>query len=268
MRIDRDTVVAITGASRGIGRAAAVEFARKGAKLVLLARDAGRLDEVARKVRDAGGEALPLVCDVSREADCRAWVGEALARFGRIDVLVNNAGFGHYADAAGLTTEALERIFKTNLYGTIWCTQAVLPHMKERRSGHIVNVSSVISIRSIPFMTAYCMTKFAMNAFTEGLLVELLPFRIGVSLLCPGLTATDFQSNTTKKDFEPLMKNETGMSPEKVGKAIVRAVRCNRKRTYLTTQGRFLVWAQKFSPGFVDWAICRMYGRKLSQAPL
>ena len=264
MRINKNTVVAITGASRGIGRAAAIEFAKRGAKVVLLARDKARLDEVAQRVAETGGEALALACDVSREHDCHDWVSKTLLRFSRIDVLVNNAGFGHYADVESLTTESLEQIFKTNLYGAIWCTQAVLPHMKERKSGHIVNISTVISIHSIPFMTAYCMSKFAMNAFDEGLRVEVKRFGINVSLVCPGLTATDFQSNTVRLGFEPFMKNRHGMSAARVGKAIVRAVEHRRKRTYLTAGGKTLVFMHKLAPGFVDEVIYRIYGKRFS----
>ncbi len=264
MRIDRDSVVAITGASRGIGRAASLTFAGRGAKLVLLSRDPERLENVAREVRSAGGEALALPCDVSLENDCRDWVPKALSRFGKIDVLVNNAGYGHYGPVESLPTGDLDRIFRTNLYGALWCTQAVLPHMKERHAGHIVNVSTIISTRSIPFMTAYCMTKFALNAFDEGLRIEVRPYGIGVSLVCPGLTATDFQTNAATSNFKPIMKSESGAAPDTVGRAIMRAVERNRKRTYLTFEGKILLFFQKLFPSFVDLMLQRIYGRKHS----
>ncbi|MFH1017729.1 MAG: SDR family oxidoreductase [Pseudomonadota bacterium] len=267
MKIDRDSVVAVTGASRGIGRAAAAEFAKRGAKLVLLARDAARLEHVAQEIRAAGGDALVVACDVSREEDCRNWVPKALARFGKIDVLVNNAGYGHYSPVESLPTSDLDRIFRTNLYGALWNTQAVLPQMKERHKGHIVNVSTIISIRSVPYMTAYCMTKFAMNALDEGLRIEVRPFGIDVSLVCPGLTATDFQTNAVQASFKPFMKSASGMSPQKVGRAIVRAVERERKRTYLTLAGKTLFCFQKVSPRFVDQIMYRMYGRKYPAPP-
>src|SRR5205823_2634916 len=140
--------------------------------------------------------------------------------------------------------------------------QAVLPEMKKRRSGHIVNISTIISRRSIPFMSAYCMTKFAMNAMDEALRLELKKYGIGVSLVCPGLTSTDFQTNAEKIQFEPLMKSSDGMPAKKVGEAIYKAVRCNRRVTPLTFSGKSLWMINKFFPSVVDRIIYKMYGNK------
>jgi len=257
MKISSDTVVAITGASRGIGRATALAFARKGAKLVLLSRDRAKMEVVADEVRALGTDVLVVSCDVSKQSECRAWVPVALERFGHVDVLVNNAGFGVYAKVEELTEEILESEFRTNLYGSIWCAQAVLPGMKQRHSGHIVNVSTVISRRSLPFMSAYCMSKFAMNAFDESLRVEIRREGIGVSLVCPGLTATDFQMNSHKINYKPPMRNKFGMSAEKVADTIVRCVERNRRHVHLTGLGKTLVFLQRFVPGFLDWVFLR-----------
>ncbi len=259
MKLDQNTVVVITGASRGIGKEAAFEFARRGTRIVLASRDQARLETVAKEVRALGAETEVVVCDVSKEERCRHLIDQALKRFGQVDVLVNNAGFGHYAAVENLTTSALREIFDTNLYGSIWCAQAVLPHMKERKRGHIVNVSTVISKRSLPFMTAYCMTKFAMNAMDEGLRIEVRPYGIGVSLVCPGLTATDFQDNAKKTGPKRAIDNGRGMPAKIVGKAIVKAVAKNRRRVSLTLSGRLLGTLQRISPTMVDEIMWRFF---------
>jgi short-subunit dehydrogenase len=257
MQIDSSKVVAITGASRGIGRAAAIEFAKKGAKVVLLSRDLERMNGVEGEVRKAGSEALSIPCDVSKEHECRRWVPQVIERFGRVDVLINNAGYGHYSSIENLTTDNLRQIFDTNLMGSIWCAQAVIPEMRKRGEGHIVNVSTIISRRAIPYMSAYCMTKFAMNAFDESLRLELRHSGVGVSLVCPGLTATDFQMNAKKSGAKPPRENTAGMTAEKVGKAILKAVERNKRRTFLTTSGRILLFLNKVSPVFVDEVLFR-----------
>src|SRR5262245_45687527 len=144
MLIDKNSVVAITGASRGIGRAAAISFAKRNAKVALLSRDQQRLEAVAKELPS---KSVVIPCDVSNEASAKAGIQKALDYFGRIDVLVNNAGYGHYSKIENLTTSDLDQIFHTNLYGSLWCTQAVLPQMKQRKFGHIVNVSTIISRR-------------------------------------------------------------------------------------------------------------------------
>ncbi len=255
MKITPQSVIAITGASRGIGRQAALTFAKRHASIVLLSRDQSRMEKVSQEIQELGGKPLVLRCDVSNESECHAWVPKALDRFGRIDVLVNNAGFGTYCQMADLPTEILNSTLRTNLHGALWCTQAVLPHMKKQGSGHIVNVSTVISVRSMPFMGVYCLSKAAMNAMTESLLLELKPNQIGVTLLCPGLTATDFQMNAHEINYKAPVSNEKGMSAEKVGRQILKAVEKNKSRVYLTKAGKLLVFLQRLCPRFVDFIL-------------
>ncbi|HLG18524.1 MAG TPA: SDR family oxidoreductase [Bdellovibrionota bacterium] len=262
MRIDRNSVVIITGASRGIGRAAAIEFAKRGAKVVVASRDEAKMKEVADRVREAGGEPMVVACDVAVEKSCQELAKRTLARFSRIDILINNAGFGYYSPVEDLSTEKLDQIFRTNLYGTIWCTQAVLPQMKKQNRGHIVNVSTIISGRSIPFMSAYCMTKFAMRAFDESLRLEVRSHGIGVSHVCPGLTTTDFQTNAVRVEGSgPPVPNQMGMSPEKVGRAIFRAVERNKREVTLTMNGKIMLTLQRISPRLTD-AIIALYMRR------
>lgn len=252
MKIGPDSVIVVTGASRGIGRETAIEFARKGAKVVLASRDETRMAGVALEIQALKKDVFSVTTDVSIESDCHQLIKSTVNHFGRVDVLVNNAGVGLYSSIQNLTTENLEQIFRTNLLGTIWCTQAALPHMKKARRGHIVNVGSVVSKRSIPFMTAYCMTKFAMSAFDEGLRLEVRQSGIDVTLVCPGITETDFQENSGKNEMSPPIHNQGGMSARKVGQAIVSAVENRRRNITLTTSGRFLLILQRISPRLVD----------------
>jgi short-subunit dehydrogenase len=265
MKLTRDSVAIVTGASRGIGREAALSFARKGVKVVLASRAVPRMEVVSKEIEALGSEALIVPCDVSVETECQQMVAKTIDRFGHVDVLVNNAGFGYYAAVENLKTDDLQKIFLTNLYGAVWCARAVIPHMKTRRMGHIVNVSTVISKRSVPYMTGYCMTKAAMNAMDEGLRLELRPFGIRVTLLCPGLTETDFQTNADRIGYAPPVVNKGGMSAARVGRAIVAAVEKNRRRVALTFSGRVLLGLQRVSPALTDEILHLAFSWKLGR---
>ena len=152
-------VVIVTGASSGIGRATALAFARAGAHVALGARREDRLREVADEIRALGSEAFPVRTDVARREDVERLVGTALERWGRVDVLVNNAGFGHYARVEDIADEDMRALLDVNFFGTLYGIQAVLPHMRARGAGHIVNVSSVAGRQGFPFHGGYAAAK-------------------------------------------------------------------------------------------------------------
>ena len=188
---DWDKVVVITGASGGIGAALAELVGARGARSVLVARRQPELAAVASR----SGEALAVVADVTRRADARRVVDEALARFGRIDVWVNNAGRGITRSVADLTDEDFDEMMLVNVKSVLYCVQAVLPHFRERRRGHIINISSMLGrIPLAPIRSAYNAAKHALNALTANLRMDLrgeLP-DLHVSLVSPGIVATDF----------------------------------------------------------------------------
>ena len=262
MHIEPNQVVVITGASRGIGRETALEFADRKCRVALLARDQPLLEQLCSVIETRGGQAIVIPCDVSHEKDCFESIQKVVDHWGTVDILVNNAGYGHYGAIENLDTKSLEQIFKTNLFGALWCTQAVIPFMKKQKRGHIVNVSTVISKRAFPYMGAYCMSKFAMTGFDESLRLELEPYGIDVSLVCPGYTKTEFQQNAKVSGSKPNMREQKGMVPKEVAEAICHAVEHNKSRTILTKDGKLLLLMNKISPSFVD-SFFRRYFKNL-----
>lgn len=191
----KNAVVVITGASGGIGAATALAFARRRARLVLGSRRLDRLQAVADRCRRLGApEVMVRRADVSREAEAKALVGAALRDFERIDVLVNNAGIGWTGRCHEMPAEAVEQLLRTNLFGTIWATQAALPNMLGRRSGVIVNVASIVGFRAMPYASLYSASKHAVVGFSHGLRGELSGTGVKVGVVYPAATATEFFS--------------------------------------------------------------------------
>jgi len=182
-----DKVSIITGASRGLGRAMAVRFAREGARLVLASRAKADVDETGRMVRDAGAKAIVTYTDVTRWDDVKAMADAARREFGRIDVLVNNAGIaGPVARCEEITEADWDETFAVNVKGPWLCCKAVIPSMKAQRSGRIINIGSVSSKRQLPSRTPYTSGKMALIGFTRTLAWELGEFGITVNIICPG----------------------------------------------------------------------------------
>jgi len=176
----------ITGAGRGIGRGIALAFAAEGCDIAIAARTKMEVDATADEVRRLGRTALPLTCDVSDDASVRNAVQAALAEFGLIDLLVNNAGYACFKPFTKLTAEEWQQTLDVNLTGAFRCIRAVLPSMIERRSGRIINISSVAGLKPIADQSAYCASKFGLNGLTKVLAMELRPHGIGVHAICPG----------------------------------------------------------------------------------
>lgn len=182
----------VTGASSGIGEATARRLAARGANLALFARRLDRLQALGRAVDPAGERSLVVAGDLTNEADRRRLVDETLARFGRIDGLVNNAGFGQRGPIEQVPIEAIRRNFETNVFGLLALTQLVAPVMRNQQSGRIVNIGSVAGRIARPMSSVYDATKHAIEAFTDGLRGELKPFGIHVALVRPGFIVTEF----------------------------------------------------------------------------
>ena len=182
--------VLITGANSGIGRAAALRLAADGDRVYAAMRSPAKAEKLLALAAEAGCEVRPVALDVSDDASVRAGVAEVLADAGHLDVLVNNAGIGWNATVEDVDIEAAKVVFETNYWGVIRCTQAVLPGMRERGSGHIVNVSSVAGRIAALAQTVYSSSKWALECLSENLAQEVAPFGIRVSVLEPGVTRT------------------------------------------------------------------------------
>ncbi len=251
-------VVVVTGASSGIGRELARVFGREGATVVLAARSVAALETLAQELRAQGGQALTVPTDVRDVEQLRRLVNVTLQVFGRIDVLVNNAGQGLAVWAHELTPAQVEGLFRVNTLSAINLTRLVLPGMMTRRQGLIINVSSVAGKVGVPSDTVYAATKFAMNGFAQGLRAEVAAYNIKVLTVCPFFTSgTGFGENVpgrTKPPRNPLRR----MTARQVAEQTVAAAAAGRHELVFTRPARFGVFLNHVAPGVVDWALARV----------
>jgi len=225
----RGKTVVITGASSGIGRAAAFEMARRGANLVLGARRAEQLEQTAEACRTLGVSAIAVVTDITEPEQCRRLIAAA----SRVDVLVNNAGFAIFDSVAEADAGELRAMMDTNYFGTLHCTQAVLPQMLARGDGTIVNVSSITGIMGFARMGGYCASKFAVIGLTEALRDEVLGRGVRVALVCPGTTETEFFVKAERGKMPGASRLILGVKPERVARAICNAAEDGKYRRIL-----------------------------------
>ncbi|MFQ5816451.1 MAG: SDR family oxidoreductase [Terriglobia bacterium] len=193
-----DQVAIVTGASQGIGLAIAEALASLGSRVALLARRPVPLEPAAAQVAARGVETLPLVCDVQKVQDVRKAFTEVLARFGRADVLVNNAGVGLFGPVQDFSEADWERVLNTNLRGAFYCSQAVIPQMIRQRSGHIINIASLAAKNGFAGGSVYCASKFGLVGFSYSMAEDLRGYGIRVSVICPGSVRTEFSPHTGK----------------------------------------------------------------------
>ena len=245
MEIKGKTVV-ITGASSGIGRAAALEFARRGANVVLAARRGAQLDEVAAACRKLGVNATAIETDVTKRSDCASLIAKA----GSVDILVNNAGFATFDLIESAKPEDFEAMMNTNYFGTVYCTQAVLPQMLARRAGTIVIVSSIAGLMGYSRMGAYCATKFALIGFAEALRDEVIGRGVQVALVCPGTTETDFFVKAERGKLPGAERLTPTLSPERVARAICDSARDGRYRRIVPLFAAAFIRLKEFFPRF------------------
>jgi short-subunit dehydrogenase len=240
----QNKIVVITGASSGIGKATALEFARRGANLVIGARRSEPLDEVAGLCRALGVQCTPAVADVAKREDCKRLIDAA----GRIDILVNNAGFATFEAIEKASPDDLKQMMETNYFGTVWCTQAALPGMLERREGAIVNVSSIAGLMGYAGMGGYCATKFAIVGLTEALRDEVIGRGVRVSLICPGTTETNFFATAERGKMPGASRLIMAIKPERVAKAICDSAEDGRYRRILPFGAALYMRLKEFSP--------------------
>jgi NADP-dependent 3-hydroxy acid dehydrogenase YdfG len=218
----QDLSVIVTGASSGIGEATARLLAQHGARVVLAARRADRLESLKDEIEEAGGTALVVETDVTDRTQCEALIAQTVEAFGRLDVLVNNAGVMPLSMVKNARVDEWQQMVDVNINGVLYCTAAALPHFTEQKSGHIVNVSSVAGRRVFTGGAVYCATKFAVTAFSEGLRMELGPeYGIRVTCVEPGAVATELPHAIQDQDFiEASTFDATPLESEDIAEAI------------------------------------------------
>ena len=224
----KDKVIVITGASSGIGNSTAKVLASKGAKLAVGARRTDRLEKLQEEITQQGGEIIISKLDVTQKADCDSLVNQAIEKWGKVDVLINNAGLMPLSFVKNLKVEEWERMVDVNFKGVLFCTAAVLPNMLDNGTGHIINISSVAGRIVFPAGSIYCATKHAVTAFSEGLRQELSPRKnIRVTSIEPGVVETELNQTITDESLTTFLentKNMEGLKPEDISNAIVFAI--------------------------------------------
>ena len=246
----KSKVAVVTGASSGVGEATARILARLGATVVLAARTEEKLRFLEREIQAAGSRALAVKTDVTDGLSVQAMVEQAVREFGSIDILVNNAGLGLTGRVAELRADDLRYLFEVNLVGPLHCVQAVLPHMPQ--GGRIINVSSVLGKRAVPKVGGYCATKFALNALSDALRVEIAERDITVTSVYPGSTRTAFRENSRRTKDEKRGWRRKGVMPEEVAEKIARAAEKGGRDVYVTLPDRLFVNVSTLLPGLAD----------------
>ncbi|HWI71984.1 MAG TPA: SDR family NAD(P)-dependent oxidoreductase [Baekduia sp.] len=206
-------VVAVTGASSGIGEATALAAAEAGAAVALAARRTERIEALAARINDAGGRAIAVTTDVSDETQARAFVEATIGRLGRLDALVNNAGVMLLGPIPGAPTDEWRRMIDANIYGVIYTTHAAVPHLIERGSGHVVTISSVAGVRASAGSAVYNLTKFGVNAFSEALRQELAEHNVRVTVVEPGAVTTELRDHLRPEIREQQNTRFAGVTP-------------------------------------------------------
>jgi len=268
MKTLKDQVIWITGASSGIGEALSYAFAKAGARLVLSARRAEKLAEVAAacQVPDANMFVLPI--DLENSENAPQWVEQVINRYGRIDVLINNAGIGQIGYVADMSDAVERRIMEINYFGPVNLTRAVLPYMKEARKGRLVIISSILGDFGMAGLAAYAASKHAAQGYFESLRAEVKADGLTVLVVSPGFIKTDVTKNSLLPDGRKYQKDspaqEKGMPTHVFAQKFVSAVKSSRKHIYIGRKETFAPAFKFFFPGIFYWLMAKVAKKKTS----
>ena len=248
-------VVIITGASSGIGKACALSFSRAGASVVISGRNETKLQEVASLITQYGNRVLAITADVAVKDDCKKLIEKTVETFGRIDILVCNAGITMRALFADTDLEVIQKVIDTNFWGAVYCTKFALPYLLKAK-GSIVAMSSIAGKKGLPGRTGYSASKFALEGFMETLRTENIQKHLHVLVACPGFTASEIRNNALdaegKKQGESPRAETKMMTAEKVADKILKAVIKRKRDLVMTSSGKFTVMMNKFFPAMMD----------------
>jgi len=254
------SVILITGASQGIGAACVRAFAKRGARLSLVARDAERLAQAG------GADTLRTAGDITDEDTRRRVVARTLEHFGDIDILINNAGMGFYSQAWNAPIADVRKLFELNLFAPLALAQLVVPYMQERKRGMIVNVSSIAGQVTLPWFTLYSVTKFALGSLTDGLRMELKPHGVHAMTVCPGYVKTEFQAHALgSRPPEPIAKGRRfAITADACAEAIARGVERDARTVVVPRIGWIFVALSRMFPGVVESRLAAMNQERAS----
>lgn len=248
----QNKVVLITGASTGIGKATAIEFAKLGSNLVLVSRRKEKLLELQKSLESFTNNVLSFPCDVSQNNQVETLKDEVIKKFGTVDILINNAGFGIFSKVIDSELDSIEKQMQTNYFGMVYCVKNFLPYMLPKKSGHIVNVASLAASFGLPGMASYCASKFAMLGFSESLKFELKGSGVGITVVSPIMVKTNFFDHASFSKFKP---NAFSLNSETVAKAIVKASRSSRAEIIVPSVARIAVWTKHNFPFVTNFII-------------
>lgn len=247
----KDKVIIITGASSGIGKALAFALGKNENKLVLAARNLEKLNRISEKIKAKKISVLSVATDISNAEDCKNLIDKCIAEFGRIDILINNAGISMRALFNETDLNVIESVMNTNFWGTVFCTKYALTYLL-RSQGSLVGVSSIAGHIGLPERSAYSASKFAMHGFLESIRSENIEKDLHVLIACPGFTASNIRKSALTKDGSTQNKSPRNeqkmMSAEEVAKKIVCAINSRKDNLILSVNGKIAVWLNRFFP--------------------
>ncbi len=255
---DRDfknKVVIITGASSGIGKACAYELARQGATIVLASRRENELIKIETKLKKEGCDILSVKTDVRKIDDCKRLINRTVQEYGRIDVLINNAGISMRANFNDLDLSVIKELMDTNFYGAVYCTKFALPYLIKQK-GSLIGISSITGLTPLPGRTGYAASKHAMDGFLNTLRLENIKKGLHVLIVHPGFTSSNIRMAALTKNGKPQRETprdeERMMSSEKVAQTIAKATLKRENNLILTREGKLVVWLHKNFPNLTD----------------
>jgi len=251
----KDKVVIITGASSGIGKALAEGFADQKANLVLAARSKAKLMELKNDLQHKVNDILVIPTDVTNEEACKILIEKAIDKFGRIDILINNAGISMRAIFEHTDVDVLKKLMDVNFWGTVYCTKYALPYLLKSK-GSLIGVSSIAGYKGLPGRSGYSASKFAMQGFLEVLRIENMKKGLHVLIACPGFTTSNIRNTALAADGsqqgESPRAEDKMMTSEEVAIMIIKAIKQKKHRLTLTSQGKLTVILNKFFPKLMD----------------
>ena len=266
----KDRVVVITGGSSGIGKALAEVFGKNGSRVIITGRKLDVLKETQKRLSDQGLDVHIIQSDVSQEADNQKMAQEVLDKFGKIDVLINNAGITMRALFNEVDLDVVKKVMDINFYGVLYATKYCLPSIIENK-GAVIGISSIAGFRGLPGRTGYSASKFALQGFLEVLRTELLHKDVHVLTACPGFTASNIRKSSLTKDGsaqgESPRDEQKMMAAERCAELIYKALKKKKRYLILTSQGKLTVWLNRFLPGLTDKLVYKVMAKE-ADAPI